>query len=248
MSRLLGAAFAGGASSLAVVLATSSPSAHAEERRPAGIQQTLTSVAANLRVDSWRASGGGGGGDGSAWSVSKDTLHGGRQEGVDVITVDNGRLRFTVVPTRGMSLGSLAATGPPGSGGAVSVGWQSPVREVVHPTFVDLAQGGGLGWLTGFNEFLVRCGIAHAGHPGPDGGTLKTLHGRIGNVPASEVEVVVDADEPHTIRVRGRVDEQMFKFCDFELWTVRDLCGHPPNTLWRRFLFMIGFALLSLLS
>jgi hypothetical protein len=46
-----------------------------------------------------------------------------------------------------------------------------------------------------------------------------TLHGRIGNLPASEVEVIVDEAPPHRIRVRGRVDEAMFKFCDFELWT-----------------------------
>ena len=34
-------------------------------------------------------------------------LHGGRQEGVDVILVDNGRLKFTVCPTRGMGVLSV---------------------------------------------------------------------------------------------------------------------------------------------
>lgn len=38
------------------------------------------------------------------WSVSKLTLHGGRQEGVAVVVVKNGRLTFTIVPTRGMSV------------------------------------------------------------------------------------------------------------------------------------------------
>lgn len=178
-----------------------------------GVHQTLTSVASNVSVESWRSDQSSSKLGSNNWSVTKERLHGGRQEGVDLITVDNGRLTFTVIPTRGMSIGKLVSTD------GVSLGWASPVREVVHPREVDRNDAGGLGWLTGFNELLVRCGVAHAGHPGVDDGKLLTLHGRIGNTPASEVEVHVDAESPHTIRVRGRVDEQMFKFHDFELWT-----------------------------
>ena len=166
---------------------------------PAGLRQVLTSVAQNLRVDHWRVSGLA---SDQPWSVEKRTLHGGRQEGVDIIEVDNGRLKFTVVPTRGMSIGSLEAADA-GGGGRQSFGWASPVREYPHPAHVDLQDFGGLGWLTGFNEWCVRCGVAFAGHPAEEaGGHLLTLHGRIGNIPASEVEVVVDAEAPHRIRVR----------------------------------------------
>jgi hypothetical protein len=35
----------------------------------------------------------------TAWWIRKATLHGGKQEGVDIIEVDNGKLRFTLVPT-----------------------------------------------------------------------------------------------------------------------------------------------------
>ena len=38
------------------------------------------------------------------WSISKYVLHGGKQEGVEIIKIDNGRLRFDLVPTRGMSI------------------------------------------------------------------------------------------------------------------------------------------------
>ena len=38
------------------------------------------------------------------WSVEKRRLRGGRREGVDLIVVDNGALRFSIVPTRGMGL------------------------------------------------------------------------------------------------------------------------------------------------
>ena len=38
------------------------------------------------------------------WSVKKHRLRGGRRDGVDLIVVDNGALRFSIVPTRGMGL------------------------------------------------------------------------------------------------------------------------------------------------
>jgi len=182
------------------------------------VHETLTSVEHNKRIDEWATSNEAVGCDGPGWSVKKATLHGGRQEGVDLITVDNGVLTFTVVPTRGMSIRDVIANT---SKGSLPLGWKSPVRENVHPMHVELNDRGGLGWLTGFNEWLVRCGVAHSGHPTTDGrdGHLLTLHGRIGNIPASEVEVIVESAPPHRIRVRGRVDECMFKFCDFELWT-----------------------------
>jgi hypothetical protein len=121
-------------------------------------------------------------------------------------------MTFSVIPTRGMSL--LRA-----KSGDVTLGWDSPVDESVNPAFINLYGRGGLGWLDGFNELLVRCGFEWAGHPGMDNGKLLTLHGRAGNTPASKVVVVVDDEAPHRIRVRGRVDDKVFKFVDYEAWT-----------------------------
>ncbi|HSU66500.1 MAG TPA: hypothetical protein VLJ39_06495, partial [Tepidisphaeraceae bacterium] len=39
-----------------------------------------------------------------AWSVQKGRLHGGKQEGVDVIRLDNGKMQFLIIPTRGMGV------------------------------------------------------------------------------------------------------------------------------------------------
>jgi hypothetical protein len=167
---------------------------HAQAER-AGVHKTITSVRDNVRTETWETDQRRSGLGSEPWSVRKHTLHGGRQEGSEVIEVDNGRLSFTVIPTRGMSIGRVDA------GTALPLGWASPVREVVNPAYVDLQDFGGLGWLTGFNEWLVRCGVAFAGHPGTDGAHLLTLHGRIGNIPASEVTVEVDGQHPHTIRV-----------------------------------------------
>ena len=146
------------------------------------------------------------------WRVRKETLVGGLQEGVELIHVDGGRMNFTVIPTRGMSLYRATCD-------SISLGWDSPIKPIVHPQFINLNDDGGLGWLAGFNELMVRCGVAFAGHPGMDGDKILTLHGRIGNTPADCVEVVVDREPPHRIRVRGRVEEAMFKFGLFELWT-----------------------------
>ena len=95
------------------------------------------------------------------WSVRKRTLHGGKQEGVELVIIDNGKLQITVIPTRGM--GVLSATL-----GDVRLGWDSPVKDVVHPQFINLNARGGLGWLDGFNEWLCRCGLESNGGPGPD--------------------------------------------------------------------------------
>lgn len=157
---------------------------------------------------------------GPGFSVSKRTLHGGKQEGVDIIEVDNGRMTFSVIPTRGMNVFRAQS-------GDVTLGWDSPVDEIVNPAFINLYARGGLGWLDGFNEMLVRCGFEWAGHPAMDDGKLLTLHGRAGNTPASKVVVVVDDESPHRIHVRGRVDDKVFKFVDYEAWT--DISTEPGS-------------------
>src|SRR5690606_6683038 len=71
----------------------------------------------------------------------------------------------------------------------------------------------------GFNEWMVRCGLEFAGHPGTDefitntgemGEMDLTLHGKIGNIPASKVELLIDKQPPHRIRLRGVVHERLF--------------------------------------
>merc|ERR1712187_430593 len=97
------------------------------------------------------------------------------------------------------------------------LGWTPPVRENVHPKHIKLDELGGLGMLQGFSEWMFRGGFAFIGHPAKDGDFNLPLHGRAHNIPASEVEVIVEKEGRS--RVRGRVDECMFKFCDFEMWT-----------------------------
>ena len=146
------------------------------------------------------------------FSVTMRTLHGGRQEGVSVIDIDNGTMKLSVVPTRGMNV--LQA-----SVGDVRMGWDSPVKDIVNPAFIELNGRGGLGWLEGFNELVTRCGYEWVGHPGMDNGELLTLHGRAANIPASKVTLHIDETAPYAIRLKGELKEQAFKKVDFSVQT-----------------------------
>ena len=143
------------------------------------------------------------------WSIRKRTLRGGLRDGVDIIEVDNGALSYSILPTRGMGLWRGDYRGN-------FLGWRAPVRGPVHPKFVALDHRDGLGWLTGFDELLCRCGLFSNGPPGMDectdnsGRTISmplTLHGRIANQPAHFVEVRINLDPPHELGVIGRVSE-----------------------------------------
>ncbi|MFP4204264.1 MAG: aldose 1-epimerase family protein [Opitutales bacterium] len=144
----------------------------------------------------------------TGWSVKSYTLRGGLQEGVDVVEINNGKLSFAVLPTRGMGIWK-------GQCGNIALGWNSPVKDPVNPAFINKQERGGLGWLKGFNEWIVRCGLNSMGAPCADtvfdnsGNAVDvplSLHGNIANTPARAVSVEI-TDE--AIILRGEVDETM---------------------------------------
>lgn len=142
-----------------------------------------------------------------SWFIQKQQLHGGTSEGVDLITVNNGALSLSILPTRGMGVWKGDFKGTP-------LGWESPVKSPVNPAYVNLSERGGLGWLSGFNELICRCGLISNGPPGrdPSGNPLEsdlTLHGRIANTPAHFVSVTLDPEDGGWIRITGRVGEGM---------------------------------------
>ncbi len=155
------------------------------------------------------------------WSVTQKILQGGKQQGVELLTLDNGKLKIVIIPTRGM--GILEVTS-----GDLRLGWDSPVKEVVHPSLIHLDSQSGLGWQDGYNEWMARCGLEFAGHPGTDQYINKTgnkverdlsLHGRIQNTPATDYKILVDPSPPHRIRVQGTVYETSFNGPNFKLVT-----------------------------
>lgn len=133
--------------------------------------------------------------------------------GVDRVTINCGSKSMDVIPTRGMGIWQAKNAG-------IRFGWNSPITGPVHPMWVPISEPSGLGWLDGFDEMMVRCGLASNGAPdfSEDGRLAYPLHGRIANLPASDVEVEID--ESHgRIAIRGTVEENRFHIQRLRLQT-----------------------------
>ncbi len=90
----------------------------------------------------------------------------------------------------------------------------------IHPSLVRIDEPSGLGWLDGFDELVVRCGLESNGAPEFEGnGKLKyPLHGKIGNIPARRLDIVVNP-EAGTLQVVGLVAETRFLIQSLEMLT-----------------------------
>jgi galactose mutarotase-like enzyme len=136
--------------------------------------------------------------------VARYVLTDGPSRDVELLVVDTGSVRAALCPTRGLSLWKANIQGD-------ELGWKSPVAGPVHPNWVPLSEANGLGWLDGFDELLVRCGLTSFGAPDflPNGQLAFPLHGRIGNLPARQVRLEVDK-EHSLLHVHGEVHETRF--------------------------------------
>lgn len=162
------------------------------------------------------------GGSAQGYAVNKHVLTAGRSAGVDVVEVDNGTFRFSLLPTRGLGLWKAWL-------GDLEIGWHSPVRGPVHPAGVPVGQPNGLGFLDGFDELLTRCGLESNGAPEHDqGGVLRyPLHGHIANLPADYLELAIDG-ETGEIRLTGEVREARFLIKNLRLRsTLTTRVGRP---------------------
>ena len=136
---------------------------------------------------------------------------GGRAEGVELVQIDTGSATVNVLPTRGMSIWNIEC-------GTIRYGWDSPVDGPVHPALVPTFDPSGLGWLEGFDELLVRCGLESNGAPQHDeSGKLEyPLHGRVGNLPADGLEIEYD-EFSGRVELVGTVRESRLFFSNFLL-------------------------------
>lgn len=160
------------------------------------MEQSYVLIDADARVyeDSWDLSESYAG---KSVSVAKRRLHGGVQEGLDVVEITTDRVSFTVLASRGMNVLRARCDD-------VDLKWDSPVGGPVHPNFVPIFAPNGVGWLEGFSEWIARCGLESNGAPEFDkNGVLKyPLHGRLSNLPARRVEVGFDS-ESGVLRITG---------------------------------------------
>ncbi|MEQ1829595.1 MAG: aldose 1-epimerase family protein [Pirellula sp.] len=178
-----------------------SPKANTESLR------SLTSLADQIELPNLIHAGNG------AFSIQYRPIDGGRSHGMHCLVVDTGAVVASILPDRGMGIWKCWA-------GNLECGWQSPVQGPVHPHFVPVNDASGIGWLEGFDELLVRCGLLSNGAPefANNGSVRYPLHGRIANLPAHYLSVEVDANEG-TMDVVGVVSESRFLVYALELQT-----------------------------
>lgn len=83
---------------------------------------------------------------------------------LQIVTIDNGCMSFTVLPERGMDIGNIYINGE-------KVSWEEPEGELLHPDSVDLKEQGS--WDKGFVASVTTIGPEVFGTPD----RIRTVHG-----------------------------------------------------------------------
>ena len=163
--------------------------------------------------------------DAPPFTIENVILKGGKQDGSELLTIKSEGLTINLSPTRGLGIVNVEGNG-------IRLGWDSPVKEIVNPKYMNLESRGGAGWLDGFNEMMVRCGFEWTGHAVQADGMMYTLHGRAQNTPVSKLFVEVEDQAPFTITIRGLIKENTFKKSNFETWVaIRHVPGSKEFTV-----------------
>lgn len=105
----------------------------------------------------------------------------GLEDGLFALDVTTGSgLDFTVLASRGMDISSAHFNGR-------SLAWRSSTSDT-HPAYFDHEGEGGRGWLRSFyGGLVVTCGLTWAGANATEEGKSYGIHGRISNLPATNV-------------------------------------------------------------
>ena len=123
----------------------------------------------------------------------------GTEKGVSSIDFYTGTgFTFTVLPDRGLDISTASYRGVP-------LCWRSSTGDVA-PTFYEPS---GNGWLRSFyGGLLTTCGMTNVGPANQDEGELLGLHGRVSNIPATNVwaDTRWEGDR-YSMWVQGKVRE-----------------------------------------
>ncbi len=123
----------------------------------------------------------------------------GRERGVRVAEIRNGGgWQFTVLLDRGLDLGDASFRGVPLAFLAAG--------EFAHPAFFS---DRGLDWLRSWGGgLLTGCGLRNVGGPGEVDGEPFSLHGRLSNLPARQVQAYErEVDGQVTLVLEGTIGE-----------------------------------------
>jgi hypothetical protein len=111
--------------------------------------------------------------------------------------------RFMVNADRALDITNCEYKGIP-------IAWHSPSGNA-HPAFYEPH---GLGWLRSFpGGMMVTCGLDQFGSPAQDGGVELGLHGRISNLPATQVNTRTFWDgEEYKLEISGEIRQAALFF------------------------------------
>lgn len=129
--------------------------------------------------------------------ISALEISDGMGRGSRVFQVSTGSgLTFRVLADRALDISACHFRGVP-------LAWASSTGEV-HPAYYEAE---GLGWLRSFQGgLLATCGLDQFGAPATDGGEAFGLHGRVSNLPASQVNYQTYwADDEYHLEISGQV-------------------------------------------
>lgn len=131
--------------------------------------------------------------------IQRSTLREGRAEGVDAVEITTGSgFQFTVLPGRGLDISHASYRGIP-------LCWRAFAGETAAPYY----EPRDLGWQrTAFGGLMSTGGLSTMGSPSVDQGEELGIHGRISNIPASNVWADAGWDgDRYRLWVRGKVAE-----------------------------------------
>lgn len=113
---------------------------------------------------------------------------------INILTICNGLLTYTVLIERGLDIGEIYL-------GHEKISWDRDTKYMLHPDNVDLTQNGGTGWINGFYPAVVSIGPELFGTPGEG----YTLHGSGSYSPAAPETVTVSYND-EVFSVEGTVN------------------------------------------
>lgn len=145
-------------------------------------------------------------------TVQQSMLCYGKSQGTRMISVSNGSgLEVSILPDRCMDIYQVRFLGK-------NLSYIYPCG-IVHPAYFARTDEG---WLNTFYAgFLSTCGLTYTGPGEEDGGIQTSLHGVIGNMPATQFDVRRGSENGvPMVRIRGEIGEFL---CGANLVLIREI-------------------------
>lgn len=140
---------------------------------------------------------------------------------LNLLTISNGRLVFTVILERGMDIGEIRLD-------SEKISWERDERHLLHPEHVDLSDNEHSGWDSGFYAAVAAIGPEIFGTPDQ----VRTVHGTGSYSPALPESVRLIWDE-RQICLEGNVPVRGYGASPVYEKTIRIVTNYRAAALFR---------------